>query len=157
LVSEEQPAGLFSTITVSNELDDDDLLGIVDMLYEEDKRNNPGKDNEDAIFNQMMSFYEDNEVYLWVAKKEGKTVGYGRARITGSRLKGDMIYVSPEARGLCVGKTLLKSQIDFAIAEGLTEVYSCIDDGNVASLRVNQGLGFYVQKVDFGYDVSLKI
>jgi RimJ/RimL family protein N-acetyltransferase len=82
--------------------------------------------------------------YRWIAEVEGVAVGcVTLAYIEWMHLFCEIDYViAPEARGKGHGRAMVGCAIDRAFAGGLERVTAFIGTGNVASVRLVEGLGF---------------
>lgn len=103
--------------------------------------------DEAEMARRRAAFLERGLPYL-VAELDGKVLGYAyagpfRLRAAYRYTVEDSIYVSPDAAGKGVGKTLLKALIEACEGLGLRQICAVIgDSGNAASIGVHAALGF---------------
>lgn len=83
-----------------------------------------------------------------VAEVEGRVAGYAyagayRARPAYGATVEDSIYVSPDAKGMGIGRKLLDALIEDATAKGFRQMVAVIgDSANAASVAVHRAAGF---------------
>jgi phosphinothricin acetyltransferase len=83
-----------------------------------------------------------------VAEQDGAVVGYGyfapfHPRSAYRFTAEDSIYVRDDQRGMGVGKALLQSMVDRAMAQGFRQMIAIIGDSeNVGSIGLHAALGF---------------
>lgn len=135
---------------------DADLPAIA-AIYGWNVRNGLGTFEEDPPSQDEMSrrraaFLDRGLPYL-VAEQDGVVLGYAyagpfRLRAAYRYTVEDSVYVSPEAVGKGVGKTLLTALIAQCEALGLRQMVAVIgDSGNAASIGLHTALGFEKQGV----------
>lgn len=83
-----------------------------------------------------------------VAEVEGRVAGYAyagayRPRPAYGATVEDSIYVSPDAKGMGIGRKLLDALIEDATAKGFRQMVAVIgDSANAASVAVHRAAGF---------------
>jgi phosphinothricin acetyltransferase len=83
-----------------------------------------------------------------VAEVEGRIAGYAyagayRARPAYGATVEDSVYVSPDAKGMGIGRKLLDALIGDATAKGFRQMVAVIgDSANAASVGVHRAAGF---------------
>lgn len=81
---------------------------------------------------------------IWLAEREGALVGCTAMVDRGGRGQLRWVIVSPEARGLGVGKTLVSQAMAYAAEQGWSEVYLETTSGLPASMEIYLRLGFEI-------------
>lgn len=84
-----------------------------------------------------------------VAERDGNVLGYAyagpfRARPAYRFIVEDSIYIAPDAKGMGLGKALLRALVTRCEALGFRQVVAVIGDGSPASasVRLHEALGF---------------
>ena len=82
-----------------------------------------------------------------VAEKDGVVLGYAYASAFRTRpayryLAEDSVYVSPDARGMGVGSTLLDALLSATASLGIRQMIAVIGGGSAASIAVHEKAGF---------------
>jgi L-amino acid N-acyltransferase YncA len=108
--------------------------------------------SQDEMARRRAAFLDRGLPYL-VAEEDGVVLGYAyagpfRLRAAYRYTVEDSVYVSPNAVGKGVGKTLLAALIAQCEALGLRQLVAVIgDSGNAASIGLHAALGFKQQGV----------
>lgn len=108
--------------------------------------------SQEEMARRRAAFLERGLPYL-VAEEDGVVLGYAyagpfRLRAAYRYTVEDSVYVSPDAVGKGVGKTLLTALIAQLEALGLRQLVAVIgDSGNAASIGLHAALGFKQQGV----------
>lgn len=147
-------------LVITNQLNDDDLIALAELKYEDDaefcRNHKQGERDPNVSLGAVFNLLGDNEVYFWLARLHQNPVGYSIAAARGEVLVSQAVYVKPEFRRQGIGKELKKSQIEFARQKGLKEIGTAIPRDNNASLALSRGLGFKIE--DKGvYVASLRL
>ena len=82
-----------------------------------------------------------------VAEEGGEVIGWGRLapwspRRAYARTAENSVYVRKDARGRGAGRALLEALLARARAAGISVILARVADGNPASLRLHEALGF---------------
>jgi phosphinothricin acetyltransferase len=108
--------------------------------------------SQDEMARRRAAFLDRGLPYL-VAEEDGVVLGYAyagpfRLRAAYRYTVEDSVYVSPDAVGKGVGKTLLTALIAECEALGLRQLVAVIgDSGNAASIGLHAAMGFKQQGV----------
>jgi phosphinothricin acetyltransferase len=108
--------------------------------------------SQDEMTRRRAAFLDRGLPYL-VAEEDGVVLGYAyagpfRLRAAYRYTVEDSVYVSPDAVGKGVGKTLLTALIAECEALGLRQLVAVIgDSGNAASIGLHAAMGFKQQGV----------
>jgi L-amino acid N-acyltransferase YncA len=108
--------------------------------------------SQDEMTRRRAAFLDRGLPYL-VAEEDGVVLGYAyagpfRLRAAYRYTVEDSVYVSPDAVGKGVGKTLLTALIAQCEALGLRQLVAVIgDSGNAASIGLHAAMGFKQQGV----------
>ena len=81
---------------------------------------------------------------IWLAECNGALVGCTAMADRGGKGQLRWVIVSPQARGLGVGKTLVANAMDYAAQQGWSEVYLETTSGLTASMDIYLRLGFEI-------------
>ena len=84
----------------------------------------------------------DPEYYMFTAKLGDEAVGYWIGHDNVAEFVSDGIFVKQEFRGRGLGKKIKERQIQFTRERGFDTITSRVAKSNVASIRVNEALGF---------------
>ncbi|SFC94596.1 GNAT family N-acetyltransferase [Pseudoalteromonas denitrificans] len=110
----------------------------------------------DAIKLTPTSYYDLNELIqddksnLLVVESKGDIIGSGYAQIRSSKisLKHEQhaylgfMYVDSQHRGLGINKLIMDSLIQWSKAQGITDLYLDVYEGNDAAIRAYEKVGF---------------
>lgn len=81
---------------------------------------------------------------IWLAERNGALAGCTAMADRGGKGQLRWVIVSPDARGLGIGKTLVANAMDYAAQQGWSEVYLETTSGLPASMDIYLRLGFEI-------------
>ena len=138
-----------------------DLPAITDIYNEAILTTTATFDTETKTLEQQRAWFaEHSERYpIVVAEVEGEVRGWASVspwsdRCAYSFTAEESVYVAEHARGKGIGRLLLAAAIELACGAGLHTLIARIADGNPASFRLHESLGF--EKVGIMREVGRK-
>mgnify|MGYP000356017115 CR=1 FL=1 len=130
--------------------DKERLLNLEQQVVEAERPFNTSIKPNDAIYYDMDNLLTDEASHLLVAELEGQVIGTGYAQIRTSKasLKHNkhsylgFMYVTPESRGLGINGIIMKRLIDWSKAQGVSDLYLDVYDGNDSAIKAYEKIGF---------------
>ena len=125
-------------------------------------------ETEALTVNEMAERIKDisNKFPYFVYEKDGKILGYCYAhqwkeRAAYSKTLETTIYIDKDVRHQGLGRIMVKLLIDLCRNEGYRALIACITQGNEASIKMHESLGFKqvseFKEVGFKFDTWLDV